>query len=172
MRNRRFPLTSRSSANRRSWRARSFWPAQEALWHHDTSLVMVDIWSAGNYGTEEDRTHRLARPLCFLRSDPTDNGYARPIEGMRPVVDLNTMQVIRVEEYGRWPLPPQSGNYAADRVSPQRTDIKPLDITQPEGPSFTLAGRQLPWQNWKFVIGFNAREGLTMHHVRYHDRRP
>src|SRR5580658_1614012 len=51
----------------------------------DTKLVMVDIWSAGNYGTEEDRTRRLARPLCFLRTDPTDNGYARPIEGLRPV---------------------------------------------------------------------------------------
>src|SRR5271155_4281665 len=42
----------------------------------DTKLVMVDIWSAGNYGSEEDRTMRLARPLCFLRMDPTDNGYA------------------------------------------------------------------------------------------------
>src|SRR6201999_2722174 len=82
----------------------------------DTSLVMVDIWSAGNYGSEEDRTRRLTRPLCFLRSDPTDNGYARPIEGIRPVVDLNTMQVIRVEEYGHWPLPPRPANYAAKRV--------------------------------------------------------
>ena len=82
----------------------------------DTSLVMVDIWSAGNYGAEEDRTRRLARPLCFLRSDPTDNGYVRPIEGLRPVVDLNTMQVVRVEEYGHWPLPPGEANYAADRV--------------------------------------------------------
>jgi primary-amine oxidase len=136
----------------------------------DSSLVMVDIWSAGNYGTEEDRTHRLARPLCFLRSDPTDNGYARPIEGLRPVVDLNTMRVIRVEDYGRWPLPPQPGNYAADRVSPQRAAPKPLIITQPEGPGFTLAGRQLRWDNWEFVVGFNAREGLTVHHVRYHDR--
>ena len=72
----------------------------------DTRLVMVDIWSAGNYGSEEDRTMRLARPLCFLRTDPTDNGYAKPIEGLRPVVDLNAMKVIRVEEYGHWPLPP------------------------------------------------------------------
>ena len=136
----------------------------------DPSLVMVDIWSAGNYGTEEDRTHRLARPLCFLRSDPTDNGYARPIEGLRPVVDLNTMQVLRVEDYGRWPLPPESGNYAADRVSPQRAAPKPLIITQPEGPGFSLSGRELRWDNWEFVVGFNAREGLTVHHVRYHDR--
>src|SRR6266851_4326402 len=98
----------------------------------DTRLVMVDIWSAGNYGSEEDRTRRLTRPLCFLRADATDNGYARPIEGIRPVVDLNLMQVIRVEEYGHWPLPPQPGNYAADRVPNQRAGIKPLVITQPE----------------------------------------
>jgi primary-amine oxidase len=136
----------------------------------DTSLVMVDIWSAGNYGSEEDRTRRLTRPLCFLRSDPTDNGYARPIEGIRPVVDLNLMQVIRVEEYGKWPLPPNDGNYSSERLEHPRTDIKPLVITQPEGPSFTLEGNQLAWQNWNFVIGFNAREGLTIHHVRYSDK--
>jgi len=136
----------------------------------DPALVMVDIWSAGNYGAEEDRTRRLARPLCFLRSDPTDNGYARPIEGIRPVVDLNEMRVLRIEEHSVWPLPPQAGNYAAARVAPLRTDIKPLSITQPEGPSFRLTGRQMEWQKWKFLIGFNAREGLTLHHIRYADR--
>jgi primary-amine oxidase len=133
----------------------------------DPSLVMVDIWSAGNYGSEEDRTRRLTRPLCFLRSDPTDNGYARPIEGIRPVVDLNLMQVIRVEEYGKWPLPPNPGNYSVKKTGQHRPDIKPLEITQPEGPSFELDGNHIAWQNWDFVIGFNAREGLTIHHVRY-----
>jgi primary-amine oxidase len=136
----------------------------------DTSLVMVDIWSAGNYGSEEDRTRRLVRPLCFLRSDATDNGYARPIEGIRPVVDLNLMQVIRVEEYGHWPLPPLAGNYSAERVPNHRTDRKPLVIAQPEGPSFSLKGHQIDWQNWNFVIGFNAREGSTIHHLRYRDQ--
>ncbi len=135
----------------------------------DTSLVMVDIWSAGNYGEPEESKRRLARPLCFLRTDPTDNGYARPIEGIRPVVDLNEMKVIRVEEYGHWPLPPLPGNYAADRVPNQRTDIKPLQITQPDGPSFEVDGTQVKWQNWSFVIGFNAREGLTLHDLRYSD---
>jgi primary-amine oxidase len=136
----------------------------------DTSLVMVDIWSAGNYGSEEDSTRRLARPLCFLRSDPTDNGYARPIEGLRPVVDLNKMEVIRVEQYGRWPLPQNECNYAADRVKDFRQGIKPLEITQPEGPSFQVEGNQVRWQNWSFVVGFNAREGLTLHHLRYRER--
>jgi primary-amine oxidase len=136
----------------------------------DSSLVMVDIWSAGNYGSEEDSTRRLARPLCFLRTDPEDNGYARPIEGIRPVVDLNLMQVIRVEEHGRWPLPPNAGNYSSSKVSTFRSGIKPLVITQPDGPSFTLQGHEISWQNWEFVIGFNAREGLTIHHVRYRDQ--
>jgi primary-amine oxidase len=140
--------------------------------HHgieDTKLVMVDIWSAGNYGVAEESERRLARPLCFVRTDATDNGYARPIEGLRPVVDLNTMKVIRVEEYGKWPLPPQECNYAADRVKDQRADIKPLEIEQPQGPSFTVDGMQVKWQKWSFVIGFNAREGLTLHHLRYDD---
>ena len=135
----------------------------------DTRLVMVDIWSAGNYGSEEERTRRLARPLCFLRTDPTDNGYAKPIEGLRPVVDLNQMKVIRVEEYGRWPLPPQQGNYAADRVTKTREDIKPLEITQPAGASFEVDGYSVRWQKWSFVIGFNGREGLTLNNVCYQD---
>lgn len=135
----------------------------------DTKLVMVDIWSAGYYGNAEERGMRLARPLCFMRSDPTDNGYARPIEGIRPVVDLNTMTVLRVEEFGPWPLPPGEANYAAARVKEKRTDVKPLTITQPDGPGFVLAGNSIAWQKWKVVIGFNAREGLTLHHIRYTD---
>ncbi|GAC1467630.1 MAG: primary-amine oxidase [Isosphaeraceae bacterium] len=146
---------------------------REALRRHtgvdDTSLVMVDIWSAGNYGEDEESRQRLARPLCFLRTDPTDNGYVRPIEGLRPVVDLNAMKVLRVEEYGRWPLPRTEANYAAHRMRAFRDDIKPLEIQQPDGPSFEVEGNQVRWQKWTFVIGFNAREGLTLHHLRYRD---
>ncbi len=135
----------------------------------DTKLVMVDIWSAGNYGSDEDRSMRLARPLCFLRTDPGENGYVRPLEGLRPVVDLNTMRVIRVEEFGSWPLPPGSCDYAADRIKTPRAGIKALEILQPEGPSFDVDGYRVRWQNWSFVIGFNAREGLTLHDLRYQD---
>src|SRR5262249_26496519 len=135
----------------------------------DTRLVMVDIWSAGYYGKEEEAGRRLARPLCFLCADPTDNGYAKPIEGIRPIVDLNTMKVVRVEEYGRWDLPPGQSNYAADRVADFRRDLKPIDIQQPQGPSFEVNGHEVRWQKWSFVVGFNAREGLTLHHLRYRD---
>ena len=135
----------------------------------DMNLVMVDIWTAGYYGNSEEETVRLARPLCFVRADATDNGYARPLEGIRPVVDLNTMTVLRVEDYGYTPLPPKAGNYRADRVPNQRTDIKPLEITQPDGPSFTVNDHEVNWQKWTVHVGFDAREGLTLHNITYND---
>jgi primary-amine oxidase len=144
----------------------------EALKKHGIDrpdLVMIDIWTAGNYGSDEEDNIRLARPLCFVRSDETDNGYARPIEGLRPVVDLQKMQVIRIEDYGFTALPPQSANYRSDRVTTFRTDIKPLEIVQPDGPSFSVNGYQVDWQKWNFVIGFNSREGLTLHALTYND---
>lgn len=51
-----------------------------------------------------------------------------------------------------------------------RNDVKPLTITQSEGPGFQLDGHQVSWQNWQFIIGFNTREGLTIHHLRYLDQ--
>ncbi len=135
----------------------------------DPELVMVDIWTAGNYGAEEEKTTRLARPLCFVRADATDNGYAHPIEGVRPVVDLNLMKVIRVEEYDVVPIPWEKSNYRTDRLTTFRKDIVPLDIIQPEGPGFTVNGYEINWQKWNFHISFESREGLTLNNITYAD---
>ena len=48
----------------------------------DIDAVMVDIWSAGNFGTADDRGPRRQGPCPGTASGPTDNGYARPIEGV------------------------------------------------------------------------------------------
>ena len=135
----------------------------------DPDLVMVDPWSAGYYGIDDEEGQRLSRALCWVRSNPTDNGYARPIEGVIPVVDLNKMEVIRVEDYGVVPLPPQPGNYSREYVDKFRSDIKPLDITQPQGPSFDVQGHFVRWQKWQFRIGFTPREGLILYTVGYED---
>ena len=137
----------------------------------DVSLVMVDPWSAGMYGTErqEDQGKRLSRALCFIRSDPNDNGYARPLDGVIVVVDLNTMQVLRIEDYGVVPLPPESGNWHRGYQKAVRNDLRPLQITQSDGPSFTVDGYEVAWQKWRFRIGFTPREGLVLHAVSYRD---
>ena len=51
----------------------------------------------------------------------------------------------------------------------QRTDLKPLHITQPEGVSFTVEGTELRWQNWSMRLGFNYREGPVIYQVAYDD---
>ncbi len=137
----------------------------------DADLVMVEPWSAGMYGTEvpEDGSLRRMRALCFVRSEPTDNGYARPIDSMVIVVDLYKMEVIRIEEYPIAPLPPEPGNWAREYIPQMRTDLKPVDIVQPDGPSFKVAGNQVEWQKWKFRVGFTSREGLVLHTINYND---
>ena len=134
-------------------------------------LLMVDAWSAGNYhGTEEEKTQRLSRALSWVRSDPNDNGYAHPIEGLIAVVDLNKMEVVRVEDYGVVPLPPTDSNYTPEAVGQLRTDLKPLEIIQPEGPSFTVNGHEVHWQKWHFRLGFTPREGVVFYTVGYEDQ--
>ena len=135
----------------------------------DPDLVMVEPWSAGMYGTElpEDQGLRRMRALCFVRSETRDNGYARPVDSMVIVVDLYKMEVIRIEEYGLAPLPPESGNWAREYIPNTRTDLKPLEIVQPEGPSFTVEGNLVQWQKWKFRVGFTSREGLVLHTISY-----
>ena len=52
-----------------------------------------------------------------------------------------------------------------------RKDLKPLNVTQPEGPSFSVSDESLvEWQKWRFRVGFNPREGATIHDVHYDGR--
>ena len=127
----------------------------------DVDLVMVDSWSAGAYGneTEDEKGRRLSRALVWVRSDPTDNGYARPVQNVMVVVDLNKMEVLRVEDHGVVPLPPEPGNWTRNHITETRSDVKPLDVVQHEGPSFEVDGHEISWQNWRFRIGFTPREG-------------
>ena len=139
----------------------------------DMSLVMIDAWSAGHYGNEsaKDKGKRLVRSLSWVRSEPMDNGYARPIEGVVTVIDLNRKEVVRVEDHGVVPLPPKAGNWGRSAFPNPRSDLKPLDVSQPNGPSFAVSGHEVRWQKWTLRVGFNPREGLVLNTVAY-DGRP
>lgn len=136
----------------------------------DMSLVMVEPWPAGYYGSEDAPTRRLSRPIVFTRTTPDDNGHAHPVEGVVVLVDLATMEVLRVEDHGVVPIPAEPGHYAADRVGPLRLDLKPLEILQPEGASFTVEDHLVRWQKWQLRLGWTPREGLVLHQVSYEDQ--
>jgi primary-amine oxidase len=148
-------------------------------------LAMVDSWSAGYYGIADDPKRRLVRALTWIRSHPDDNGYARPIEGVVTLVDMDAMAVVEVEDHGAVPLPAHAGNYSPAALQDPanaphfpdgvRRDLRPLAITQPDGPSFEVRGWEVRWQKWSFRVGFTPREGLVLHTVAYDDhgrRRP
>jgi primary-amine oxidase len=146
----------------------------------DFSLTMIDPWASGYTGERDAATERrILRPLTWVRSEPGEHGYARPIEGLIVEFDLDRMEVVDVQDHGVVPLPPKPGNYdvtrmaAADNVphfDAPRADLKPIEITQPEGPSFEVEGHAVKWQKWQLRIGFNPREGLVLHDIRYDDR--
>lgn len=64
------------------------------------------------------------------------------------------------------PVPAKDMNYHRSLFDGAwRSDIKPLDIIQAEGPSFSCSGNLVSWQKWSFRLGFNAREGVVLHEV-------
>jgi len=135
----------------------------------DFSLAMVEPWSAGHHGIADEKGKRLLRTYTWTRLSPTDNGFAHPVENLITTVDLNTMTVVKVEDLGIVPVPEELGNYSNTDVG-TRDDLKPLQILQPEGPSFEIRGHEISWQKWKFRIGFNSREGLVLYTLTYRDK--
>jgi primary-amine oxidase len=135
----------------------------------DRKTIRVDVGPAVHFGIPEESERRLARGLAFVRPHPDDSEWAHPVDGVIALVDLNRLEVLRVDDHGVVPIPPESGNFGPDDVGPLRDDLKPISVTQPEGPSFTLDGRVLRWQRWQLHVGFSAREGLVLHRVGYRD---
>lgn len=79
-----------------------------------------------------------------------ENGYARPVEGINVVVDMQNMVVIKFEDCKLVPLPPadplRNYTHGETRGGVDRSDVKPLQIVQPEGPSFRVSGYFVEWQ--------------------------
>ena len=135
----------------------------------DTSLVQIDPWPAGTFGVAHEEGRRIFRCLAYLRDSPDDNGYARPLEGLMAYVDGGRGEVLEVVDLGVVPFPPQGGSYYPEHNGPLRADLRPLTITQPEGPSFTVEGNLVRWQKWSMRVGMDPHEGLVLHTIGYED---
>lgn len=66
--------------------------------------------------------------------------------------------------------PTAASEYHPDLRPAPRTTTKPYQAVQPEGPSFKVQGNHLTWEKWSLRVGFNYREGLTLHDIRYDGR--
>ncbi|KAL1613537.1 peroxisomal copper amine oxidase [Diplodia seriata] len=139
----------------------------------DMHKVHCDPWTIGydeRFGTKV----RLQQALMYYRPHVDDCQYVYPLD-FCPIFNADTQEIIHIDiPKVRRPLntaPPN--NYHAASIEAEggyRTDLKPINITQPEGVSFTMDGRFINWQNWKFHIGFNYKEGLVLSNVTFNDK--
>jgi primary-amine oxidase len=139
----------------------------------DLSLVLTDMWAYGAAlvpGQYKDR--RIGWCDVWVRASERGNPYAHHVTGLHPVVDLNTMTLLELEdsyEEGAAADPEVMGEYVPSLLPMRLREVKPLQITQPEGVGFALDGHHLSWQNWELRLGFNYREGLVLHQVGFSD---
>ena len=136
----------------------------------DLSLVCIDPWTAGNFGLPDEEGRHLCHTFAWLRTSEFDNLYAHPIEGLNAIVDIKTGEVIRVDDHGVTVVPMANHNYESQFFSEFRDHLKPINVEQPEGVSFSLNGRSITWHDWSLVIGFNSRESLTLHDIQFAGR--
>ena len=137
----------------------------------DMSLVLTDMWA---YGTalvpERYRGRRLGWCDVWCRASEQGNPYAHHVTGLHPVVDLNTMTLLELEDSDPGDRPPNvMGEYLPRLIPMPLRDVTPLTISQPAGVGFTLDGHLLSWQDWQLRLGFNHREGLVLHQVGFRD---
>ena len=107
---------------------------------------------------------RLLRALSFFDGG-LPNPYDRPVEGLVATVDMNALTVIDVTDTGIKPV----NTTLSGSSDTTRPGLKPLNVVQPDGPSFTLKGNAVEWMGWQFRVGFNPREGLVLHEIGFED---
>lgn len=151
--------------------------------------VVIEPWPYGGLDhTDENR--RFFQGLCFAqdkRSGNEDsNFYSFPLP-IIPVMDAHTQEIIRVDRpatggkgdglleqtFKRDIIGHCKPSEYVPELMPEgtRKDLKPLNVVQPEGPSFRVTNESLvEWQKWRFRVAFNPREGATIHDVSYDGR--
>ncbi|MEH3076252.1 MAG: primary-amine oxidase [Quadrisphaera sp.] len=136
------------------------------------AVVRVAPLSAGVFDYPDETGRRLLRGLAFVQEHPGDHAWAHPVDGLVGFVDVLAHEVVAVHDLGPVPVPAGSGNFDDPAVhGPLRTTLRPVEITQPHGPSFTVDEQHaLTWEGWSLRVGFDAREGLVLHDVAFDDR--
>ncbi|MGX5680712.1 primary-amine oxidase [Schumannella luteola] len=137
----------------------------------DFDKLVINPLSAGVLSDAESG-RRIQRCFTFVMDSPDDLGWAHPVDGVTVMFDVVTKEVLDVVDYVELPVPLESGNFHLESWrGPDRQGLKPIEITQPEGPSFTIdENGTLSWLGWNLQVGFDQREGLVFHNVTIDDK--
>ncbi|WP_369051865.1 primary-amine oxidase [Kineococcus terrestris] len=155
------------------------WAAALAARGLDAADVRTVPLSAGSYddvpGAPRGSGRRVMRVFGFHQPTPEDLPWAHPVDGLVAYVDPTRREVLHVLDHRRFDVPAESGRWDAaphtDGEPSARSALRRIDITQPDGPSFTVEDDVVTWAGWSVRVGFDPREGLTLHQLSV-DGRP
>jgi primary-amine oxidase len=117
------------------------------------SQVSCVPFTVGWYG--QNVTKRALRIACFYRGGSV-NVFARPIEGVSMLVDVDSMQITMYTDRFKAPLPKAEGTDFRSKKQPQSIASNVSDS------GFTVHGHRVKWANWDFHVAFDARAGITI----------
>lgn len=143
--------------------------AMEARGLMEMDRALVVPLAPGQFGEVDEVGRRMMRSLTFMPPAEGDNPWSFPVEGLVLLVDVTARAVVKLVDERQVPLPQLDANYDDAAVGERRTSLKPLEITMPEGPSFSVDGAAVAWEQWRFRVGFSMREGLVLHGIGWQD---
>lgn len=150
--------------------------------------MVIEPWPYGGLAVDEEN-NRYFQGLLFGRdtrlNNPDSNFYAFPLP-LIPVMNARTKEIVRIDRlptggdqdglqdktHSDRPLDHcKAADYVPELLSQgTRKTLKALNVVQPDGPSFNVDGGLVEWEHWRFRVGFNPREGATIHDVWFQGR--
>lgn len=132
------------------------------------AFISCSAGPPGYYGTEEQKGRRVAYVRCHdLRG--ARNRWARQIESLGAVLDIDKEEVIRVVDEGVVPIPDTDADYSGSASAAAREVPGPMFMSQPQGVGYTLDGHLIEWQNWRLHARPDQRAGPIISTVTYQD---
>lgn len=127
--------------------------------------------TAGNFFTDVYTGTRLMKAPCYVL--PTgSNFYAKPVEGLVPLVNLDTGEVLEVVDTGVVPIAGLAHGYTQDEIAEGaalRPVGNPVKFVQEGGPNYTISGSQIEWDMWRFHMRVDKRPGLVVSNIDVKD---
>lgn len=134
----------------------------------DVSKVVTTPLTVGFFGGKDGLGQELNVLKVVSYLDTGDGNYwAHPIENLVAVVDLDQKKIVKLEEGAIIPVP-MSPNSIANKND--KSQIKPLNMVEPEGKNFSITGQTVHWGPWCFHVGLDSRVGLKVSTVTYKDK--
>ena len=138
---------------------------------YDLNLVQIDPWPGGGLVNKRIKPgHRALKAISFLKENPDDNAYARPITGLIAHVDLTEMKVVEIEDQGITKIPKAGARYDEGSQEFLRAKPKEINITQPDGIGFEVQDNFISWEGWNLRVSIDPISGLVLHNVSCLDR--